>query len=115
VAFEREALTKEPFGVRLAAGDVRRGDEPERDHRCARPEPALAGDAIEELEAQAVGWVDPLERLDAEVLTVWCPSVRDDDLVPEIERERGAIEPGAKVGGRRRSADADPHDAAFSK
>ena len=62
MSLERQSFAEEPLGIWLAFGDMRGGDQPECDDRRARPEPALARDAVEELEAEAVGGVDPLER-----------------------------------------------------
>ena len=77
MAFEPEALVQQPLGIRVALGDVRGRDEPERDHGGARPEAALAWDAVEPFELQAVGGIDPLVGTDAEVRAVGCcpPSV----------------------------------------
>ena len=112
VAFEGETLVQEPLGVGLPAGHVGGSDETERDHGRARPQASLARDAVVELEAEAVGGIDPLEGLDAEVRPVRRAPVGDDHLVPEVERDRGTVEPGAEVGGGRRGADRDLHDAA---
>src|SRR5207344_1523765 len=89
------------------------GDEPQRDHRGARPEPSLAGDPVHEVEAEPVGGRDALERAHAEVGPVGLAVARGDlELVPEVEGDGGAVEAGTEVGRRRRRAHCELHDAA---
>ena len=96
-------------------------DEPGRDRRRARAEPALERDPVHEAEAVTLDRSDERERaqrkmrrvagqllgafaLDGdERLTVRCVSHLQ--LVPEIERRGGAVEPGAEVGRGGRRAD----------
>src|SRR5918996_918435 len=113
VPLERETRREELLRVGLAPGGERSRDEPERDHGRARAEPALARDPVRECERAAIGGCDPSERADAEVTLVGLlVSLTDLDLVPEIERHRGAVEGRAEVGGCRRSADPNRHAAA---
>ncbi len=101
---EREQLVRR--GLQLP--DDHRGDQPERDDRGARAEPARLRDVVGELKAPAVGRNEALERADAEVLAVDGAVARLElELVPEVERGAGAVEAGADVRGRGRGADAE--------
>src|SRR6266511_1503694 len=110
---EREAELEQRLGVELASRNERACNETERDRRRARSQAALPRDSLGERERVPVERSEPRERLDREVVLIGCvASVADLELVPEVERRRGAVEPGADVGGRRRSAHADRHSTA---
>jgi hypothetical protein len=110
VALELHALGQEGLRVGLTAGDDRSGDEPQCDHRRARAEPPLPRDAVEEVEAEAVGGSDALERPHAEVRPVGLAVAGGDlELVPEVERDGGAVEAGAEVRRRRGRAHVELH------
>ena len=85
-------------------GRDRARDEPEGDGRGARAEPALARDAVDRAERAARGVGEQRERAHREVLRVGLAASRDLQLVPEVERDGGAVEARPEVRGRRRGA-----------
>ena len=117
VALEVDPEREQLLRIRLALRERRAGDEPERDRRGARPEPARERDAVEEPERAALDRRKASKRLEREMRLVArelvgalsddldARAVGDLELVPEIERAARAIEPRAEVGGARRRAE----------
>ena len=70
MTLELDPQREQLVGGRLQLPDDRRRDEPERDHRGARAEPALARDPVDEAEAPAVGRGEAREGADAEVRAI---------------------------------------------
>src|SRR4051812_19341196 len=101
----------------MPAGDLSR-DEPRGDRRGRRAEPALERDAVDEAEAVAVERREQRERAQREMSLVARDLVGADaldlderlallgrqhvQLVPQVERRTGAVEPRAEVRRRRR-------------
>src|SRR6266511_66163 len=104
VTLEREPPRKQVLGVdRPGPG----GGEAERDDRRAGAEPARARDPNRELEVEAARILEQRVRANAEMLVIGLAPFGDDELVPEIQRRRRAVEAGAEV--RRRCRRAHAH------
>src|SRR5262249_10608699 len=105
VALELDAGSEQVVGGAPVPGDGGGGNEPERDDRGARAEPALARDVVAEREVPAVGRGAGREGAHTEVVGVVRRAGSELELVPEVERRRGAVEAGTEVRGRRGRAE----------
>ena len=128
MALEGHGERQQLAGIGRAAGDGAAGDEAERDRRRAGAEPALERDPVDEAEAVALGRREEREGAQRQMarvarqlggafaLDLDAAAVRlvDDDLVPELERGRGAVERRAEVRGRRRRERVHGHPIASS-
>src|SRR5439155_10233610 len=103
MSLERQSVGQELLGGRVAAACHRRGgDKAERDDRRTRAESSFARDPVREREPAAVHGRKAAERAHAEVSELDVPvALGHLELVPEIERDRCAVEPGTEVGGGR--------------
>src|SRR5262249_46652078 len=103
-----QAFREKLLGTQVEPGDGRSRDEAERDDRRARAEAALARDPVDECKALALDRRKSCERPDSQMVAVGeSVPVGYLELVPEIERDRGAVVARPDVCRRRRSADAD--------
>ena len=110
VALELDARREELLGARgRAPAQLVGSDEAERDHGRARPEAALARDAVDEREAPALDGREPGERPDAEMVEVG-GSPSPSDTSSSFQRSSATAaqsNPGPRFAVRRRRANAD--------
>ena len=112
VALELDARGEQLLRIEGPTGHGAGCEQPECDHGRAGAETALARDAIHELKPPSVGRRGARRR----VRRGGPPrvSLGHLELVPEVERDRGAVESRADVGRARRRADPceDTHEVA---
>ena len=109
MTFELEPVREELLGIRAAVLDEGRGDEPQRDHGRARAEAPLTRDPARPAKAPSVDRRHPREGADAEMPEVGrlFAAGAHLELVPQVERDGGAVEARTDVRGAGRSPDVD--------